>query len=122
MPLTVENQHLNITPNFPVVFKSLFGYNVVFHEGVIYNLKNKSSYIIIMKIHIDLVDLTRWFRIFLKKCHTNLRIKRLLQKIKIPILYNNFQLYRKIGIIKLENNCITFSGNNNIYRYYNLDG
>jgi len=67
MPLTVENQQLNITPNFPVVFKSLFGYNVVFREGVIYNLKNKSSYIIIMKIHIDLVDLTRWFRIFFKK-------------------------------------------------------
>ena len=106
---------------FPVVFQSLFGYNVMFRIGVIYNLTNKSNYIFIMRTYHDLIDLSYWFKLFVKKSRHYMKIKKLTKYIN-RLSLQNFTTYRSIGLISVHNYTLKFSGNYNIYPYINLHG
>lgn len=106
-----------ISPNklkFPVVFNSLFGYNVMFRIGVIYNLTSKSNYIFIMRTYRDLVDLSYWFKLFTKKSRNYMKIKKLLLSINNPIFRGDFSLYRKSGIVQINDNNVIYCNKNYI--------
>lgn len=121
MSLTIQPVRDNAL-KFPVVFKSLFGYNVMFRIGVIYNLTNESNYIFIMKTHIDLVDLSYWIRLFTRNCRHFMKVKKLMKTINMLIIEGDFMTYRSMGLISIQDYTIRFSGNYNIFPYNKLHG
>ena len=114
MSLTIQQVTHN-EAKFPVVFKSLFGYNVMFRIGVIYNLTSQSNYIFIMKTHIDLVDLSYWIKLFTRQCRHFMKMKKLIKKINLLMMKGDFMTYRSLGLVSIQNYTIRFSGNYNIF-------
>ena len=114
MSLTIQQIRHNPV-KFPVVFKSLYGYNVMFRIGVIYNLTSKSNYKFVMRIYRDLVDLSHWFRLFTRKCRHFIKMKKIISEINTLIIDGNFIIHRSMGLITIQDYAIRFSGNYNIY-------
>ena len=107
MSLTIQQVTHN-PAKFPVVFKSLFGYNVMFRLGVIYNLTSPSNYIFIMKTHIDLVDLSYWMKLFTRKSRHFVKMKKLIKEINSLMMKGDFMSYRSMGLISIQNYTIRF--------------
>lgn len=77
------------------VFNSSFGYNSIIYIGNIYYF-NKEEYTQLLMIHIDLIDISYWIRLLIRKY----KEKKCIKKIRI----NYWKYFREIshGIIKIH--------------------